>query len=267
MKIIDLFKSLGLPFGIIPYSECEILKPHLTEKSNISPETVIVLLVPYYSKPFENRNVSLYAVPKDYHIYFAGLFEKLTHKLKELYPENKFVGFADHSPINEVHAAAKAGLGAVGDNGLLINGDYGSYVFIGEILTDIPYSDDFGVVSTAETQCGHCGICKRSCPKSDKCLSSITQTKNITSEDEKKLIIENGCAWGCDICQTVCPMNLNIKTTDVDFFKEDLLPFVDSEMIRGMSEEEFGSRAYSWRGKNCILRNLSLLEDKGESNV
>ena len=261
MKILELLNSLELPFGIIPFSECEILKPHLIEKANIAPKTAIMLLAPYYVEGLSNRNVSLYAVSRDYHTYFTNMFNDAIPKLKEIYPDNSFVGFADHSPINEVAAASKAGLGAVGDNNLLINHIYGSYIFIGEILSDLPFSEGYRTGNGNIAECLHCGQCKEKCPKTDACLSAITQKKGDLTSEEKTLIIENGCAWGCDICQAVCPMNEGIRETEIDFFKADLLPNIDAEKINSMSDDEFKSRAYSWRGRGCILRNLDLLNN------
>ena len=105
-------------------------------------------------------------------------------------------------------------------------------------------------------------------PKSE-CLSAITQKKGELTEAEKQLILENGSLWGCDICQNVCPYTETaIKNgtiySNVDFFKENRMSFLSSAMIDNMSEEEFVSRAYSWRGKNTVKRNLNILEGKDE---
>ena len=187
------------------------------------------------------------------------LYSRLIERLKTEFHQYSFSGFADHSPIGETYAAAKCGLGVVGDMFQLINEKYGAYTFIGEIFTDAEFENyDINDVGF----CSHCGECKKACPCDSGCLSEITQRKGELSETEKKLITESGYYWGCDICREACPMNSHPLVTPIDFFKENLLPYVSSELIDGMSKDEFASRAYAWRGKKTILRNLEFV--KGE---
>ena len=100
-----------------------------------------------------------------------------------------------------------------------------------------------------------------------KCLSSVTQKKGNLNEEEIELIKKYSCAWGCDICQNACPYTKNaIKNgtiyTNIDFFKNERTPYLNSTTIDEMSDEQFSMRAYSWRGKNTIKRNLLILEEK-----
>ena len=76
-----------------------------------------------------------------------------------------------------------------------------------------------------------------------------------------------GSAWGCDLCQEHCPYTNRAQQngtiyTDIDFFKEDTISVLRLKDIETMSDEEFGKRAYSWRGRNVISRNLNILEEK-----
>ncbi len=248
-------------FGILPFSECKVINPGLLERScsDWEPKSVIMLAVPYYTGEHEGRNVSLYAVPRDYHLYFRGLYERLEGKLSVHFSGCHFKGFADHSPIGETGAAAKAGLGVIGDKFQLITKDYGSYVFLGEILTDAVFEE----YDTTEVRfCHHCGACERACPVYEGCFSETTQRKGELDDEAKRLIGETGIAWGCDLCRTSCPMNRGIKETSIDFFRESLTPVVTSESVKTMSKGEFQERAYSWRGRNTILRNLAVLEKK-----
>ena len=123
----------------IPMSECKTVKKYLLEKVGISDGTVFMFAMPYLSYASftaQNRNISAYAVPKDYHLYFRQLSERLMPALANAFPNNKFASFADRSPIDECDAAAKAGIGVVGKNHMLITQEYSSYVFLGEIITD-----------------------------------------------------------------------------------------------------------------------------------
>ncbi len=248
-------------FGILPINEVRIINESLYERSivDFTPKSVIMLLVPYYAGEFDMRNISRYAVPRDYHLYFKELYSRLECRLKAECPEYSFKGFADHSPIGETYAAAKCGLGVVGDLFQLINEKYGSYTFIGEIFTDA----EFDTYDLSDVKfCSHCGACKSACPCEGACLSDITQRKGELTDGEKKLIVESGCFWGCDICRDACPMNSSRAVTPIDFFKEELTPFVTAELVENMSKDEFKSRAYSWRGKKTILRNLELKNGK-----
>ncbi len=248
-------------FGILPITEVKVINESLFERSFIdfTPKSVIMLLVPYYAGEFEERNISRYAVPRDYHLYFRELYSRLEPKLKSVFPESSFKGFADHSPIGETYAASKCGLGVVGDLYQLINEKYGAYTFIGEIFTDA----EFDYYDLTEVKfCDHCGACKAACPVKDECLSEITQKKGELSDGEKDLIISGDTVWGCDACREACPMNKDPEITPIEFFKKDLTPKVTADMVRSMSKEEFRARAFGWRGRAIILRNLEL---KGDS--
>jgi len=260
-KIKALFAKEKIEYwGIIPFSECKIINSELLNRqcSGWEPKSVIMLAVPYYTGEHPGHNVSLYAIPRDYHLYFRGLYERLEGKLSELFPGHTFKGFADHSPIGETGAAAKAGLGVIGDKFQLITEDYGSYVFLGEILTDVIWE---GYDVSEIRFCSHCGACHRACPVEDGCLSAMTQQKNEVDDKTARLIRETGIAWGCDLCRTSCPMNRSIKETPIEFFRRELTPVVSTKDVEAMSKVEFEQRAYSWRGRKTILRNLKILED------
>ena len=86
------------------------------------------------------------------------------------------------------------------------------------------------------------------------------------TEEEISAIRQGGLAWGCDICQLVCPHNIRVlregKDTPIPYFREARLPSIDLAMLDAMSEEEFSARAYAWRGKNVIRRNLALWQEE-----
>ena len=251
-------------------SECHVLRPHLLQRAAIADGTVFLFAVPYYTTKCEDpaRNISKYAVSADYHTFFAALFEDILPLLREKFPQNRFAGFVDHSPIAEVDAAARAGLGVKGANGLLLCEDYASYVFLGEIVTDAVLSLP---PAPPPRECESCGACKRACPVNGDvahCLSALTQKKGELTEAEQAALRANGCAWGCDRCQEACPHTARAKATGtlyspLPFFAETALPHLSAAHVAAMSDEAFAARAYAWRGRAPILRNLELLE-KGE---
>ncbi len=250
-KITGILKSHKIEYtGVIPFSECVVINERLL---SFVPKNVLFFLVPYYTGEFARQNVSHYAVSRDYHLFFKHLFSRIESE----FPENNIKGFSDHSPVAEVAAAAKAGLGLIGDNGLLIHEKYGSYVFIGEIFTDTETDE---TVLYGIKRCSGCGACRLNCPSHDSCLSKLTQKKGLLTEKEQRLVKSSPYVWGCDICQKVCPHNRGIHSTPVDFFRQDRIPFLDLEAITDMDDREFNRRAYSWRKRETILRNIKLTD-------
>lgn len=259
-------------FSMIPLSKCKIIKPYLLEKNGFDENAnTVVMLFPYRS---EKRpvNLSVYASVKDYHKYVEILSHELEEYIKSRYPSALFKVFADHSPIDEVHAACVSGLGFIGDNGLLINEKYSSFVFLGECITNLS-PEELGLEYAQDTkvrECLHCKRCALACPShciasddarpKSECLSAITQKKGTLTEEEEKLILANGSIWGCDICQNVCPFTKNASFTPIEFFKEDVITLLDTKTLGTMSEEEFYERPFSWRGRAVIERNAKLYE-------
>lgn len=255
--ILDRFGAASV--SCLPISECRILRPHLL---GFDPGCVIIFTVPYYTGESEKRNISRYAVSRDYHLFFSGLFDRIKEEFALRLPDTEICACSDHSPIDEINAASKAGLGCIGDNHLLITEEYGSYIFLGEIFISPPL--DPGEAEYSVSRCPGCGRCMKACPcKDGECLSRLTQKKGELTAGEEQTIARSGCLWGCDICQEVCPLNRDIKETDIAFFREERLPVITQERILAMSDGEFSSRAYAWRGKKVILRNLEIARKYG----
>lgn len=217
-------------------------------------KSCVMFLIPYYTGKYESRNVSLYSVSLDYHLYIKELQAKFDCDSGHYY---KF--YADTSPINERRAALDSSLGFAGQNGLIISEKYGSYVFIGTLLTDAEFDKDEYAVKGEPKSCMGCGLCKKNCAflrgECDYCLSELSQRKQVT-DNELEIIRSQPLAWGCDTCQQVCPHNKDTEITPIEFFHRDLLETLSADMIENMSKQEFSKRAYAWRGKKTLLRNL-----------
>ena len=262
-NIFGLLRRSGLrDWGICSFEQVRGSLLDCRAKSRIpeNARSVLMTVFPYFT-PCGVHNISRYAIPPDYHTAAGEYLDRACGLLREAFPDQEFVWFADNSPIPEVRAAALAGLGCVGLNGLLITPEYGSWVFLGEIVTslDLPVSGD-GI-----KPCIRCGKCRESCPggaisadgiETDRCLSHISQKKRDLSPWECDLIRKGGSAWGCDICQEVCPMNRAAAETYLPEFRTGLFP-----IIRPGQSESLENRAFHWRGPKVIERNLHLLNN------
>lgn len=256
--------SLCAPLSL---SACRIQRPYLLERAGITDGTAFLFAVPYYTTKCEDRarNISAYAVSRDYHLFFSQLFDSVLPALREAFPGNRFVGFTDHSPIAEAEAAVRAGLGYFGHNHLFLTDAHSSFVFLGEIITDAVIDAPAKPPHT----CMGCDACKRACPVGldvSSCHSALTQKKGDLNAEERAALLSQGCAWGCDICQNACPVTARAREagtlySTVPFFAENALSHLTAREIRAMSDEEFSKRAYSWRGRGVILRNLQILEE------
>lgn len=255
---------MGLPYGFSSFDSVRDMLIACAAKKRI-PEntcTVISVLFPYYLGEdfYENSNVSRYAVSEDYHIITGKIINNITQRLREKYPGNEFQPFVDNSPFPEVRCAVNAGLGVMGLNNLFINKDYGSWVFLGEIATD----RYFPAAREGLSLCDGCNKCIKACPTGaltgkgilkESCLSFLSQKKGELDTKTKNLIASTGCAWGCDICQKVCPLNKAPRVTPIREFFETASPQVTTET-------EIENRAFAWRGKKVIDRNLGIINSE-----
>lgn len=215
-------------------------------------KSIIMVAFPYKVKEEGPKNISRYAAVPDYHIICGGMLERAAQLLANEFPNNKFECFLDNSPIPEVATANKCGLGFLGKNGLLIHKKYGSFVFLGEIVTDLELPTDNG-----GEKCLDCGRCISACHNilsKENCLSAVNQRKNGLSEAEISEIRESGSCWGCDKCSEVCPMN---KKAEPTYIKQ----FIDGYRNEFTPSEDREGRAYNWRGRAVIDRNYKIISE------
>lgn len=278
-KIIKLAKDLKISsVGFLCAREFSELLPEMskdipfvtaTPEERINPfkisdkaKTIIAMAVSYYTKT--EGNISMYARGIDYH----NVIKKISEPIIRLLEESGFwaCAFCDDAPLDERFLAQASGIGFIGKNGFLITPEYGSFVFLGHIVTDCEIEPDM----PNKLSCKECGRCIKACPTKAlstgdfyTCLSYITQRKGELSKREEDLIRQNGTCWGCDICQKVCPHNEGLPVTEIPEFAEDLILSLENmpESNRAF-RKLYNERAFSWRGKGVIERNLNILNKR-----
>jgi epoxyqueuosine reductase QueG len=260
----------GLPLSPGNAAKIEALCPNA--------RAALVAAFPYFpgEDGAQTANLSLYCRGEDYHRVLLRRLTAFARTLKAAFPANQFVPLADVSPLPERDLPARAGLGAVGRNGLLLVPGWGSYVFLGTILTDLPAEKlpQAPVSPPAEALCAHCGACVRACPTGalgedggftrERCLSHLTQKKGALSPWETAQIAGHPLLWGCDFCQKACPANKNAPVTTIAEFRENLIVRLEPRELAGMTQREFhgkyADRAFAWRGLAPLRRNAAIQE-------
>ena len=233
----------------------------------------VVALFPYYVNE-QGGNISAYARSLDYHIIAEEKLNILAKELEKLGASETLV-HVDKGMHDDRKAAYLAGLGFFGQNGMLICAEYGSYFFIGQIIHDLELEPD----EPQEMDCLQCGRCERECPAkalrggkvdAEKCVSAISQKRGGLTAEEMLLIKKGGLCWGCDVCQKVCPHNRGLQTTAMPEFLTDRIDALSLDDLKDLSNSEFkkkyGRYAFSWRGKNVLIRNLQILASVAEEN-
>ncbi|WP_027623728.1 tRNA epoxyqueuosine(34) reductase QueG [Clostridium lundense] len=262
-KELEKFLSLRKDKGYEnEFEEKDILKrinPNIYMEEG---KAIISIAFPYiFNKNFNNKICfSKYTMGRDYHIVVAEYLKKLCAFIESLGGKAKYL--VDSNTLPERYIAKLCGIGFIGKNNMIITKKYGSYVFLGEIITDLELDEDEPLMC----QCGECELCLKACPAGsigedinnpNVCLSYVTQKKEIEDIWFDKL---QGRIFGCDNCQKVCPYNKEIDFSGIEEFK----PFVFMEnpnieeiinMNNRIFKDKYALTSSGWRGKNILIRN------------
>lgn len=250
---------------LLPFLSTDALKK--VETLCPRPRTVLAAAFPYYAGE-RPGNLSLYARGEDYHAVVVRRLNTVCEALAEQYPGESFFPSADNSPLPEREAAWLAGIGLRGANGLLILPPYGTYVFLGTILTgaalELPERPP-------APDCPRCGACRAACPAGamgeggpdvSRCLSELTQKKGALTGEEAARLKAHPLIWGCDFCQRACPFNADPALSPLPEFSTDLVDSLENADLEGLTNrtfrEKYGGRAFAWRGPGPLRRNLEL---------
>ncbi|MRH45147.1 tRNA epoxyqueuosine(34) reductase QueG [Aquibacillus halophilus] len=295
-EIIEYSKSIGVDkIGFAPANEFAELKSKLKlqedsgfksgfEKGSIAERTeparlmseaqsIIAIAIAYPSrlknapKSVKGDRRGLFCRAswgKDYHHVLREKLELLGTFIKEKVEGFDYKPMVDTGELSDRAVAERAGIGFSGKNCAIITPEFGSYVYLGEMITNIPFPSDQPV----DDGCGECTKCIDNCPtgalveggrlNAQKCIAFLTQTKGFL-DDEYRGIIGNQL-YGFDTCQVVCPKNKHVDfhlhaelEPDPELVKPKLIPLLS--MSNREFKEKFGDMAGSWRGKKPIQRN------------
>ena len=246
--------------------------------------SVVVVAKNYYTTPSHTDDpttgkVSRYAWGDDYHEVVGAKLRSLLAWIQEEIPEAEGKVCVDIQPMLDKAWAARAGLGRIGKHTNLITTEYGSWVFIGELLLNLELEYDDELVAD---HCGGCTLCIDACPTSaitepyvvdsNKCISYATI--ELRDAELPNAIAENleGWFYGCDICQDVCPWNRFEQPTDEPRFqpREGNVNAPLSEIVKLTPEtyaERFRQSAMKRAKLSGLQRNArALLENQSLSS-
>ncbi len=220
--------------------------------------SVICTALNYYQPTPDNYShltrgkIARYAWGTDYHLVVKEKLKQLADFISaQLNCSDRTVlpllrCFVDIAPLAEKELAARAGLGWIGKNNLLINQQFGSWLVLGEIVTSLPLDHDQSVAD----QCGDCSRCLEACPTqalvqprtldARRCVSYLTIEAKSTLPDAEKLKNPKVAQWifGCDLCQNSCPFNQSTPTSKEPDFQPRHCSIQPEQLLK-MTRPEF----------------------------
>jgi len=251
------------------------------------PQSIIAIAIAYPSKlpdppksePGARRGImARSAWGEDYHTVLRDRLAKLEQWLRERVPTVRVESMVDTGALSDRAVAERAGIGFSAKNCAIISPELGSWIYLGEMITNLPLPSDVPVTEG----CGTCTKCIDACPTgalvgpgqldAKRCISFVTQTKGMVSDEFMRKI--GNRLYGCDTCQVVCPINRHKNWThqpelqpDVELAKPLLVPLLT--IGNREFKEKYGSTSSAWRGKKPIQRNavIGLGNFKDESAV
>ncbi|MFW0911484.1 Epoxyqueuosine reductase len=203
----------------------------------------------------------------DYHVVLKKKLDMLEEFLRSKHEDIRTKSMVDTGELSDRAVAERAGIGFSAKNCMIITPEFGSYVYLAEMITNVPFEPNEKI----EDQCGTCNKCVDSCPtgalvnpgqlNSQRCISFLTQTKGFLPDEFRSKI--GNRLYGCDTCQTVCPIN---KGKDFHLHPEmEPDPEIAKPLLKPLLtisnrefKEKYGHVSGSWRGKKPIQRNAIL---------
>ncbi|MBF7097211.1 tRNA epoxyqueuosine(34) reductase QueG [Alkalibacter mobilis] len=205
----------------------------------------------------------------DYHHVIGDKLKAVVRELKDIYPHFDCVFQVDVGPLSDRAAAWHSGLGFYGKNSFVINPDYGSWIFLAQILTDQEYQLESVKIPDG---CKECKNCIKACPtgaikenydfNGKLCISYLTQKKETLTLSERRAMGKH--LYGCDICQEVCPYNKKSKEgKEKSFFSDCSKRYPELKYVlkldKNSYENYYKKTSSAWRGRRLLQRNAVIV--------
>ena len=238
--------------------------------------SIVSLAYPYRPPPLPagdwraelRGRIAAYALGVDYHDRVRALLERLIERLGDVFPDARFHPYVDTGPVLEREWAARAGLGWIGKNTLVLHRSAGSYFFLAELLTDL----SIDAVPLPVDHCGTCTRCLTACPTGAleayamdprRCISYLTIEHRSAIPRELRPHLANWI-FGCDLCQQACPWNAGASDTDA---AEALTPRLPPllELDAAAFRARFGRTAVARAKRRGLLRNVAVVLGNSEN--
>ncbi len=309
-ELIEYSKTIGIDqIGFTSADPFQVLKKRLIDQQNLNfasgfeepdldkrtnprslmseAQSIIAIAVAYpsklknapKSKAGDRRGIfSRSSWGLDYHYVVRDRLKKLESFILERMPDSRLSSMVDTGELVDRAVAERAGIGWSGKNCSILNEEFGSYMYLGEMITSIPFPPD----TPMEDLCGTCTKCLDACPtgalvqggqiNAKRCISFLTQTKDMIPDKFRDKM--GNRVYGCDSCQTSCPYNRRIDfhnhpecESDPELAKPQLTALLT--LSNRQFKEKFGSVSGSWRGKMPIQRNaiIALAHFKDSESV
>ncbi|MBD7916402.1 tRNA epoxyqueuosine(34) reductase QueG [Clostridium sp. Sa3CUN1] len=242
-------------------------------------KTIISIAFPYlHDINYFDNGFSVYTRGTDYHKVVKSYLQKICDFIES--KGGEALSFVDSNFLPERYIAYLGKVGFIGKNNLIITEKYGSYVFLGEIITNLEMETDERDYKEIQNfkECGECELCYKACPSkainsykknSNICVSYFTQKKDL---EDKHIKLLKGRVFGCDSCQTSCPYNNKIEYSKIEeFYPYDFMNRENSlELINSSTKEfkeSFFKTSCGWRGKNVLKRNALIKINNDNGNI
>jgi len=213
-------------------------------------KTVVALACNYFHEAAwaAASPLASYARGRDYHATMLDRLRSLRRRLRAEFPDLADFGSVDHSPLMEKVWAARAGLGYVARNGCLVTPEFGSFVVLAGMVLDRAVESEAYGPGPAEDRCGRCRLCVDACPTdaldgegrvdARRCLSYQTIENSGDVPLDLRSAFE-GTVFGCDVCQTVCPLNQAPVPTLSARFAPRSVAALDARALAALSRPDY----------------------------
>ncbi len=216
--------------------------------------------------------ISSHAWGRDYHRTLGAKLRQLAEYICAEFPGERCLPCVDTGPLVDRAAAVRAGIGWFGKNGNVLTREFGSWVLLGELITTLELESD----EPLKKSCGECVECIDRCPTgaigpdgsvdARRCISDLTQLRTPIPRELRAAV--GNRLWGCDACQTVCPVNERKALAARARSRHEFEPMahlgttVDLPAVLRMTKSQFrawfGPTSMAWRGKAVLQRNAAV---------